>query len=115
MLDPTRKPGAPDLGAPPFPSSPLAFTWWVARQLPGRALLMLAVTVVGTGLQATAPYAVRGLVNVITARDFEAIAGWFAILVGAWLFGPMISRLYTLVNAFTMPRMRGIVKAFTSV
>lgn len=109
MLDPTRPTGVPSNGAPPFPASPLAFTWWMSRQLPGRALLMLAITVVGAAMQAATPYAVRGLVNVVTNHDAAAVPLWFGVLIVAWLIGPMINRLYTLVNAFTMPRMRAIV------
>ena len=95
-------------GAAPFPATPFAFTWWLVRQVPKRALLLLAITVTGTGLQSLAPYAIGKLIDAVEQSMWEAVPPWFAFLVVAWLVGPLITRLYTLANAFTMPRMRAI-------
>jgi ATP-binding cassette subfamily B protein len=103
MISDTSEPGRV-----PFPKTPIAFTWWLTRKVPRRAFLLLAITVVGTALQALAPYAIGGMIDVVEQRRFEAVAGWFAFLIVAWLVGPAITRLYTLANAFTIPRMRAI-------
>lgn len=97
-----------DSGAVPFPKTPIAFTWWLVRKVPRRAFLLLAITVVGTALQALAPYAIGGLIDVVEQQRFEAMTGWFLFLVVAWFAGPAITRLYTLANAFTIPRMRAL-------
>lgn len=97
---------------PPFPSSPFAFTWWVVRRFaPGRAVLLLAITVISTALHAATPYIVGRFVDMLD-RVLRGDAGradmhgLFGLLILAWLVGPLIGRLYTLANAFTMPRMR---------
>ena len=95
-------------GAPPFPGTPFGFTWWLVRQVPKRAALLLAITVTGTGLQSLAPYAVGGLIDAVEQALWEAVPVWFVLLVLAWLVGPLITRFYTLANAFTMTRMRAI-------
>ena len=108
MTQPQRLPGFPP-GDPKFPRTPFAFTWWVTRQVPWRAAAMLALTVFGHGLQSLAPLAVGRLIDVVNQGTFTAIPFWFAMLVAAWLGGPLLTRLYTFANAFTMPYMRVIV------
>jgi ATP-binding cassette subfamily B protein len=81
----------------------------VTRQLPGRAATMLALTVLGHGLQASAPFAVGQLIDVVSRADYDAIPFWFFLLVAALLGGPLLTRLYTFANAFTMPKMRVLV------
>ena len=102
-----NKPAIP--GAPTFPTTPFAFMWWVTRQVPWRAAAMLALTVFGHGLQSMAPYAVGKLIDVVNHADWARITPWFTLLVVAWLCGPLLTRLYTFANAFTMPKMRVIV------
>ena len=70
MISDTSEPGGV-----PFPKTPIAFTWWLVRKVPRRAFLLLAITVVGTALQALAPYAIGGLIDVVEQRRFEAAAG----------------------------------------
>ena len=96
-------------GTPTFPTTPFAFMWWVTRQVPWRAAAMLALTVFGHGLQSMAPYAVGKLIDVVNHADWARITPWFTLLVVAWLCGPLLTRLYTFANAFTMPKMRVIV------
>ena len=96
-------------GAPAFPTTPFAFMWWVTRHVPWRAASMLALTVFGHGLQSMAPYAVGNLIDVVNHAQWDRIAPWFTLLVVAWLCGPLLTRMYTFANAFTMPKMRVIV------
>jgi ATP-binding cassette subfamily B protein len=96
----------------PFPSRPFAFTAWVVRRFtPKRALLLFAITVLATALQALTPYLVGRFVDTLDAvlgqrADAADVHRLFALLILAWLVGPLIARLYTAANAFTMPRMR---------
>ncbi|MSP21124.1 MAG: ABC transporter ATP-binding protein [Alphaproteobacteria bacterium] len=99
----------PSPGEPPFPRTPFAFTWWVTRQVPVRAAIMLGLTIFGHGLQALSPLAVGKLIDVMNRGAYELIPNWFALLVAAWLGGPLLTRMYTFANAFTMPKMRVIV------
>src|SRR5689334_17020019 len=96
-------------GAPTFPTTPFAFMWWVTRHVPWRAAAMLGLTVFGHGLQSLAPYAVGKLIDVVNHAQWERMGGWFTLLVVAWFCGPLMTRLYTFANAFTMPKMRVIV------
>ncbi|MBM3508160.1 MAG: ABC transporter ATP-binding protein [Alphaproteobacteria bacterium] len=109
MLSPSQPAPTAQPGQPPFPRTPFAFTWWVVRQLPGRCATMLGLTIVGHGLQASAPFAVGGLIDVVNRADYEQIPLWFSLFVAALLGGPLLTRLYTFANAFTMPKMRVLV------
>jgi ATP-binding cassette, subfamily B, bacterial len=99
----------------PFPVNPFGFTWWLVRHVvPGRAATLLLITAVATGLQALAPYVLGRFVDTLEAvaaghAQREAVTALFLLLVVAWLVGPAVGRLYTLVNAFTMPRMRAAI------
>ena len=35
--------------------------------------------------------------------------GWFGLLIIVWLIGPLLGRIYTFVNAFTIPKLQGFV------
>ncbi len=99
---------------PPFSDRPFRFTWWVVRRyVPKRAAGLLAITLISTTLQSLVPYLVGEFVNQLDgarAADLKArseeLYGLFWLLVLAWFAGPFVQRLYTALNAFTMPRMR---------
>lgn len=99
---------------PPFSGQPFRFTWWVVRRyVPKRAAGLLAITVVSTILQSLVPYLVGEFVDRLDGAEPEQLATrsselfeLFWLLVFAWFAGPFVARLYTALNAFTMPRMR---------
>ena len=98
----------------PFPSTPLAFCRWMAlRFLPGRLLLLLVITIFATTSTATTPWVVGQLVDrlpaAIGAKDVNQVVGWFGLLLVVWLVGPVLGRVYTFVNAFTLPKLSGLV------
>ena len=105
----------PTFGQPPFPSSPIAFAFWaVQRFIPRRACLMILTAVLAAGLQAFIPFVVGRLVDAVAAvadgtKGPEEILWLFTALVACWLLGPLLQRLYVLVNAFTVPRLRADV------
>ncbi|WP_075882002.1 ABC transporter ATP-binding protein [Vreelandella massiliensis] len=102
-------------GQPPFPGSPIAFTAWAVRRfIPRRACLMVLTAVLAAGLQAFIPFVIGRLVDAVTAvaegtTAPQEIAWLFAALVACWLLGPLFQRLYVLVNAYTVPRLRADV------
>ena len=101
---------------PPFPETPLAFCRWIAwRFLPGRLALLLTITVLSTASMATTPWVVGQLVDrlppAIADSDLAQVVGWFGLLLIVWLVGPVLGRLYTFVNAFTLPKLAGLVSA----
>lgn len=102
-------------GQAPFPASAIAFTRWAVRRfVPRRAALMVLTAVIAFGLQAFTPFFIGRLVDAVSAVAEGAVApaesGWlFAALVLCWLVGPMFQRLYVLVNAYTVPRLRADV------
>ena len=108
-MSPSLRPPLSRPGEPIFPRTPFAFTWWVVRQLPGRAAAMLSLTIFGHGLQALAPLAVGTLIDVVAQERYDEIPFYVSLLVAAWLGGPLLTRMYTFANAFTMPKMRVIV------
>lgn len=99
---------------PPFSDRPFHFTWWVVRSYtPKRAAGLLMITLVATTLQSLVPYLVGQFVDQfdgVTAADLQLrsdqLYDLFWLLVFAWFAGPLVQRLYTALNAFTMPRMR---------
>lgn len=99
---------------PPFSDRPFKFTWWVVRRYtPKRAAGLLMITLVATTLQSLVPYLVGQFVDQldgVTAPDLQLrsdqLYDLFWLLVFAWFAGPLVQRLYTALNAFTMPRMR---------
>ena len=102
-------------GQAPFPASAIAFTRWAVRRfVPRRAALMVLTAVIAFGLQAFTPFFIGRLVDAVSAVAEGAVApaeiGWlFAALVLCWLVGPLFQRLYVLVNAYTVPRLRADV------
>lgn len=99
-------------GRPPFPDTAVAFTRWAVRRfVPRRAALMVFTAVVAFGLQAFTPFFIGRLVDAVSAvaegsAEPGEIVWLFAALVLCWLVGPLFQRLYVLVNAFTVPRLR---------
>jgi ATP-binding cassette, subfamily B, bacterial len=99
---------------PPFSDRPFPFTWWVVRRYtPKRAAGLLLITLVATTLQSLVPYLVGQFVDQldgVTTADLQGrsdqLYDLFWLLVFAWFAGPLVQRLYTALNAFTMPRMR---------
>jgi ATP-binding cassette subfamily B protein len=88
----------------------------VRRFVPRRAALLLAITVASTALHAATPYVVGRFVDALDRlapgpAALSELHGLLALLVAAWLVGPALGRLYTLANAFTMPRMRAEIDA----
>jgi ATP-binding cassette subfamily B protein len=104
-----------DAGRAPFPSTPIAFTAWAVRTtVPGRAALMVAVATVAAALQAFTPFVIGRLVDAVGAvaegsRAPGNVGLLFAALILCWLVGPLFQRLYVLVNAYTVPRVRAEV------
>ncbi len=101
-----------EAGQAPFPAAPIAFTAWAVRTtVPGRAALMVAAATIAAALQAFTPFVIGRLVDAVgaVAEGGRALleVGWlFAALILCWLVGPLFQRLYTLVNAYTVPRVR---------
>ena len=97
-----------------MPDRPFRFTWWVVRRYaPRRAAGLLLITLVATTLQSLVPYLVGQFVDQldgVSKADLKVksdqLYDLFWLLVFAWLAGPFVQRLYTALNAFTMPRMR---------
>ncbi|MGP9832045.1 ABC transporter ATP-binding protein [Marinobacter sp. NSM] len=85
----------------------------VCRYTPKRAAGLLLITVVATTLQSLVPYLVGQFVDQLDGVNADELLArrdqlydLFWLLVFAWLAGPFVQRLYTALNAFTMPRMR---------
>lgn len=104
---------------PPFSERPFHFTWWVVRRYtPKRAAGLLLITLVATTLQSLVPYLVGQFVDRldgVSAADLQLrsdqLYDLFWLLLFAWFAGPFVQRLYTALNAFTMPRMRAGIDA----
>ncbi|MDN3516664.1 ABC transporter ATP-binding protein [Aquisalimonas lutea] len=102
-------------GQPPFPDAPIAFTAWAVRAfVRRRAALMVLMALLAFTLQAFTPFVIGRLVDAVgaVARDRAQppeLAWLFAALVLCWLAGPLFQRLYVLVNAYTVPRLRADV------
>lgn len=99
-----------------FPTQPLAFCAWIARRfVPGRLLLLAAITVFSTASMSSTPWVVGRLIDAlpeaVAQQDAALVSGWFSLLLVAWLVGPALGRLYTFVNAFTLPTLAASVNA----
>lgn len=99
-----------------FPTQPLAFCAWIARRfVPGRLALLAAITVFSTASMSSTPWVVGRLIDAlpeaVAQQDAAVVSGWFSLLLVAWLIGPALGRLYTFVNAFTLPTLAASVNA----
>ncbi|MFY0665000.1 MAG: ABC transporter ATP-binding protein [Natronospirillum sp.] len=99
-----------------FPTQPLAFCAWIARRFVlGRLLLLAAITVFSTASMSSTPWVVGRLIDAlpeaVAQQDAALVSGWFGLLLVAWLVGPALGRLYTFVNAFTLPTLAASVNA----
>lgn len=98
----------------PFPTEPLAFCRWVAfKYAPVKLAILFAMTALSTGSLATTPWVIGQLIDIlptaISDHAYDVISSWFVLLILAWLVGPLLGRCYTLVNAYTMPKLVGDV------
>lgn len=93
----------------------MAFCRWIAfRFLPGRLALLLGLTVASTVSLSTTPWVVGRIVDALPdaisgAEPVSTLTGWFGLLLLVWLVGPVLGRLYTFVNAYTLPRLSGLI------
>lgn len=100
----------------PFPQRPLAFCRWAARRfVPRRLVLLGLITLLSTASMTSAPWVVGQLIDAlpqaIELGQASLLYGWFGWLLVAWLVGPVLGRLYTFVNAFTLPALAAQINA----
>lgn len=102
-------------GQPVFPDRPIAFTHWAVRRfVPRRAALMVLTAMIAFSFQAFTPFFIGRLVDAVSGVAEGSVSPgdlvWlFIALILCWLVGPLFQRLYVLVNAFTVPRLRADV------
>ena len=99
---------------PPFPDTPMAFCRWIALNfLPWRLLLLLSITVLSVASMSMTPWVVGRIIDLlpeaIDSSDATRLMTWFGWLLVVWLIGPVLGRLYTFVNAFTLPKLTSLV------
>lgn len=101
----------------PLERRPFRFIWSLMREkFAGRIALMVAAVVAGQTIEAFEPYALKGLIDGLTAASAGqpvegiGIVGWFVLLLGIWFFGIGMYRVYQVVDIYTSPSIRALAQ-----
>ncbi len=104
----------------PLPSKPFAFAIGLLREKFGGRVLLLALTVcIGQGIEAFEPYALKAVVDALTAATGGdpatgvqglGVGGWFLVLLGIWLGSMGMYRVYQIVDIYTSPSIRALAQ-----
>ncbi|HYC04468.1 MAG TPA: ABC transporter ATP-binding protein [Azospirillaceae bacterium] len=101
----------------PLPSTPGRFVWSLLREkFAGRLTIMMLAVLLGQGIEAFEPYALKSLIDGLTAASRgEPIPGiglgaWFGILVFIWLASTGMYRVYQITDIYTSPSIRALVQ-----
>ncbi|HYE52118.1 MAG TPA: ABC transporter ATP-binding protein [Azospirillaceae bacterium] len=95
--------------------------WPFIRQLltekfAGRLAIMVGAVMLGQGIEAFEPYALKSLIDGLTAASKgEPVEGigltaWFGLLVFIWFGGTAMYRVYQIVDIYTSPSIRALMQ-----
>lgn len=104
----------------PLSPKPFTFIWGLIREkFAGRLTLMVLAVVIGQGIESFEPYALKAVVDALTAATGGApvndvldlgVGGWFLMLLCIW-FGSMgMYRVYQIVDIYTSPSIRALAQ-----
>jgi len=101
----------------PLPRKPFTFIWQLARENFALRLGLMALAVLlGQGLETFEPYALKGVVDSLTAIQAgdlpggAGLPGWFLFLVVIWLGGTGAYRIYQITDIYTSPSIRALAQ-----
>jgi ATP-binding cassette subfamily B protein len=101
----------------PLERRPFTFMWALVREkFAGRVALLVLAVVIGQGIEAFEPYALKALIDGLTASaEGQAVTGiglvgWFAILIGIWVASVGMYRVYQIVDIYTSPSIRALAQ-----
>lgn len=106
---------------PPRPLSPkpFPFLWGLLREkFAGRLTLMLLAVIIGQTIEAFEPYALKAVVDALTAATGGGdamphgigVGGWFLLLLAIWLGSMGMYRLHQIIDIYTSPSIRALVQ-----
>ncbi|WP_161631020.1 ABC transporter ATP-binding protein [Niveispirillum irakense] len=103
----------------PLPSKPFAFLWGLVREkFAGRLTLMVLAVTIGQAIEAFEPYALKAVVDALTAATGGdavtphglGVGGWFLLLLLIWLGSMGMYRVYQIVDIYTSPSIRALAQ-----
>ncbi|WP_162305941.1 ABC transporter ATP-binding protein [Oleisolibacter albus] len=101
----------------PLPRQPFAFMWGLIREkFAGRLTLMVLAVVLGQGIEAFEPYALKAVVDALTAatggqpQQGLGLTVWFGLLLAIWFGSIGMYRLYQIVDIYTSPSIRALAQ-----
>lgn len=101
----------------PLERRPFRFIWNLIREkFAGRLSLMVLAVVLGQGIEAFEPFALKALIDGLTAassgQPVEGIGlfGWFAILMAIWFLTFSMYRVYQMIDIYTSPSIRALAQ-----
>lgn len=104
----------------PLPSKPFAFMWGLVREkFAGRLTLMMLAVVIGQGIEAFEPYALKAVVDALTQATGGTpadsvhglgVTGWFVMLLAIWLGSMGMYRVYQIMDIYTSPSIRALAQ-----
>ncbi|MGE0116468.1 MAG: ABC transporter ATP-binding protein [Dongiaceae bacterium] len=99
-----------------LPTRPWPFLWYFVRRyfLHRYALMVLAV-LLGQGLETLEPYALKRLINALSAATTAGASAapvmtWFAVAFGLWAVSMILMRVYQIIDVTTGPPLRAKVQ-----
>lgn len=107
---------------PARPLSPKPFTFMlglVREKFAGRLALMALAVIIGQGIEAFEPYALKSVVDALTqatggtaSHDVQGLGvmGWFVLLLGVWICSMSMYRVYQIVDIYTSPSIRALAQ-----
>lgn len=105
----------------PLSPKPFAFIWSLIREkFAGRLTLMVLAVTIGQGIEAFEPYALRAVVDALTASSTGGapasaalglgVMEWFGLLLAIWLFSMGMYRVYQITDIYTSPSIRALAQ-----
>lgn len=108
----------------PLSPKPFTFMWGLVREkFAGRLSLMMLAVVIGQGIEAFEPYALKAVVDALTQATGGAtgatpadgvhglgVTGWFVMLLAIWLGSMGMYRVYQIVDIYTSPSIRALAQ-----
>ncbi|MFV3074293.1 ABC transporter ATP-binding protein [Niveispirillum fermenti] len=105
--------------ARPLPARPFPFIWGLVREkFAGRMTLLLLAVVIGQGIEAFEPYALKAVVDALTGEtgggDTQihglGVFGWFVLLLAIWLGSMGMYRVHQIIDVYTSPSIRALAQ-----
>ncbi len=99
-----------------LPTRPWPFIWhFVRRYFLGRYLAMIGAVVLATGLETLEPYALKRLINALTASAGSGAPAteaflWFAVAMALWVSAMLMMRVYQILDIGAGPPLRAKVQ-----